>query len=90
MAATIRRACLDDAPALATLGARTFTESFGQLYSDEDLQAFLDESHTPAAYARVLADPGYALWLAVENGEAIGYALAGPSGLPPGEPAQCK
>ena len=82
MAATIRRAGLDDAPVLATLGARTFTESFGQLYSDEDLQAFLDESHTPAAYARVLADPGYALWLAVENGEAIGYALAGPSGLP--------
>ena len=82
MAATIRRACLDDAPALAALGARTFTESFGQLYSDADLQAFLDESHTPAAYARVLADPAYAVWLAVEDGEAIGYALAGPSGLP--------
>jgi ribosomal protein S18 acetylase RimI-like enzyme len=78
----IRRAGPGDAQALAALGARTFTESFGQLYSNEDLQAFLDESHTPAAYARVLADPAYALWLAEENGEAIGYALAGPSGLP--------
>ena len=82
MAATIRRAGLDDVAVLATLGARTFTESFGQLYSDEDLQAFLDESHAPAAYTRVLADPAYALWLAEENGEAVGYALAGPSGLP--------
>jgi ribosomal protein S18 acetylase RimI-like enzyme len=78
----IRRAGPGDAQTLAALGARTFTESFGQLYSNEDLQAFLDESHTPAAYARVLADPAYALWLAEENGEAIGYALAGPSGLP--------
>ena len=82
MAATIRRAGLDDAPVLATLGARTFTESFGQLYSDEDLQAFIDESHTPAAYGRVLTDPAYALWLAEDDGHAVGYALAGPSGLP--------
>jgi len=82
MAATIRRAGPDDAPELAALGARTFTESFGQLYSGEDLQAFLDESHTPAAYTRLLADPAYALWLAEDDGEAVGYALAGPSGLP--------
>ncbi|MFS8063455.1 MAG: N-acetyltransferase family protein [Luteimonas sp.] len=82
MALAIRRAGPDDAQALATVGARTFTESFGQLYSAEDLQAFLDESHTPAAYTRVLADPAYALWLAEGNDEAVGYALAGPSGLP--------
>ena len=82
MTFAIRRAGPGDAQALAALGARTFTESFGQLYSNEDLQAFLDESHTPAAYTSVLADPAYALWLAEENGEAIGYALAGPSGLP--------
>ena len=82
MAATIRRAGLDDAPALATLGARTFIESFGQLYSAEDLQAFLEESHTAAAYERLLADPRYALWLAEADGRAIGYAMAGPCGLP--------
>jgi diamine N-acetyltransferase len=82
MAPMIRRAGLDDAPALATLGARTFIESFGQLYSAEDLQAFLDESHTAAAYERLLADPLYALWLAEADGRAIGYALAGPCGLP--------
>jgi len=78
----IRRAVPADAAVLAELGARTFVESFGQLYSTADLQAFLDESHSVAAYATLLASPLYALWLAVEGGEAIGYALAGPCGLP--------
>ena len=83
MSVAIRRAVAADAPVLAALGATTFTEAFGHLYGPEDLQAFLDESHTPAAYARLLADPAYALWLAEDaGGRAIGYALAGPSGLP--------
>ena len=82
MSVAIRRATPADAPALSALGTRTFVESFGQLYSAEDLQAFLDESHSEAAYADVLADPGYALWLAERDGEAIGYAQAGPCGLP--------
>jgi ribosomal protein S18 acetylase RimI-like enzyme len=82
----LRRAVPGDAPALAALGARTFVESFGHLYSQEDLQAFLDESHAPGAYARLLADPAYALWLALdEAGTAVGYALAGPAGLPHGD-----
>lgn len=83
----IRRALSSDAPALAALGAATFIESFGQLYVPRDLQAFLDESHTIEAYARALANPEYALWIA-ERGSpdgtlrAIGYAQAGPCGLP--------
>ena len=78
----IRRAQPTDAAVLAELGARTFVESFGQLYSPEDLQAFLDESHAATAYAKLLESPLYALWLAEADGEAIGYALAGPCGLP--------
>ncbi len=83
MTHVIRRATPDDAATLAALGARTFTETFGHLYPEEDLCAFLEESHAPQAYARWLADPAYALWLAqTADGEAIGYALAGPCGLP--------
>ena len=78
----IRRATPDDAPALAELGAVTFIEAFGQLYSPEDLQAFLEDSHSVAAYARALANPDYALWVAERDGRAIGYAQAGPCGLP--------
>ena len=87
MSTTIRRATLEDATALAELGATTFVEAFGQLYVQEDLQAFLDQSHSVAAYAQVLANPDYALWIAerlAEDGmpRAIGYAQAGPCGLP--------
>ena len=78
----IRRATLLDAATLAELGAATFVETFGHLYTPEDLQAFLDESHTVEAYAKTLANPDYALWLAELDGRAVGYAQAGPCGLP--------
>ena len=80
--ATIRRATAEDAAALAELGTATFIESFGQLYVPRDLQAFLEESHSVEAYAKVLANPDYALWIAIREGRAIGYAQAGPCGLP--------
>ena len=84
---TIRRAIPADAEVLAELGASTFVETFGHLYSAEDLHHFLDESHTAAAYAKTLANPDYALWIAERPTEAgvlraIGYAQAGPCGLP--------
>lgn len=87
MPCTIRVAEPADAATLADLGARTFTETFGHLYPPQDLQAFLDESHAAAAYAKVLADPAHALWIAERAGpdgamRAIGYAQAGPCGLP--------
>ena len=83
MTATIRRAVPDDAAVLAELGTATFVETFGYLYTPEDLQAFLDESHTVAAYAKVLANQDYALWIAEDDaGRAIGYAQAGRCGLP--------
>ena len=82
MTFAIRRATPDDASALAGLGAATFVETFGHLYSPADLQAFLDESHSPAAYAQVLSNPDCALWIAERDGEAIGYAQAGRCSLP--------
>ena len=78
----IRRATAEDAAALAELGATTFIESFGQLYVPSDLQAFLEESHSVEAYEKALANRDYALWIAIRDGRAIGYAQAGPCGLP--------
>lgn len=93
MAPSIRRATAADAAALARIGAETFTLTFGHLYPPEDLAAFLDDSHSRAAYAKLLADPSYGLWLledetrdaATAEGQdarAIGFAVAGPCGLP--------
>ena len=82
MAPVIRRAKPEDADALSRIGRRTFVDTFGHLYPDEDLQAFLRESHEAGAYARYLADDRSALWLLEDDGQAVGYALAGPCGLP--------
>ncbi len=82
---TIRRATIDDAATLAELGRVTFIDAFGHLYTRADLQAFIDDSHSVAAYARALSHPDYALWLAQSDGVAMGYAQAGPCGLPHAE-----
>ena len=87
MAPVIRRATPGDADALSRIGRRTFVDTFGHLYPDADLEAFLQESHGAGAYARYLADDRYALWLLEDAGEAIGYAVAGPCGLPHPEAA---
>ena len=83
MPRVVRRARPSDAEALSRIGARTFTETFGHMYSAEDLAAFLAEHHTPHVCAKLLSDPDYAAWLVEdEDGVAIGHALAGPCRLP--------
>ena len=78
----IRRAGSADAAVLFELGARTFTETFAHLYPPQDLAAFLAEAHSIERTRADLADPAKALWLVEADGEAIGYALAGPCDLP--------
>ena len=78
----IRRATLDDASALAILGAATFTETFGHLYPPEDLQIFLLTSHSLESWQRTLGEPLNAVWIAELDGEQIGFLLVGPCKLP--------
>ena len=81
--ATIRRATPDDAPALAALGAATFTETFGHLYPPEDLQAFLVGSHSVDAWIRTLADAQRATWVAMlADATSIGFMVVGACKLP--------
>lgn len=81
----IRRAGPADAATLAALGARTFTETFAHLYDFEDLQVFLAEAYGLDRTRKDLADPAKASWLVEADGQAIGYASAGPCGLPHAE-----
>ncbi|MBW8813214.1 MAG: GNAT family N-acetyltransferase [Caulobacterales bacterium] len=78
----IRRAGPADAPVLAALAERTFVDTFAHLYHPDDLAAYLVEAYSVEGTAADLADPDKALWLVEQDGEAIGYALAGPCGLP--------
>ncbi len=81
-AISLRRAAPADAEALTELGRITFAETFAHLYPPEDLATFQAEAHTPERYAGWAVDPGYGLWIAEQEGRAIGYALAGPCHLP--------
>jgi len=79
----IRPATLTDAPALAELGAVTFAETFGHLYSPENLAAHLARAHSEAEHARVLQDEGMGVWLALDDaGRAVAFAVAGRCKLP--------
>ena len=80
--AAIRRAGPDDAVALADLGRTTFAATFGHLYPPEDLANFLGGAYALERMAAELADPRYAAWLAEAGGAPVGYAVAGPCGLP--------
>ncbi len=73
---TYRDATVADANVLAAVGARTFTATFGHLYSAENLAIFL-ENHTPARWAAALAGDAR-VRLAETDGAAVGYARIGP------------
>lgn len=78
----IRRATPDDAATLSRLAARTFVETFGHLYPEADLQAFLADAYSVEKQRTILAHPDYAVWLLERDNEALGHAAAGPCGLP--------
>ena len=70
-----------DAAAVGALGRRSFTETFGHLYSPENLAAFL-VNHDEANWRGELSDPRFAVRLGEAGGEAVAYAKLGPPSLP--------
>jgi diamine N-acetyltransferase len=81
MTVRYRRGIVGDAASLAALFGRSFTETFGQLYSPEDLAAFLG-TKTERDFRGELADDRFEFLLA-EHGTGLGgYAKLGPADLP--------
>ena len=78
---TYRNATEADAPLMARLGPQTFVETFGHLYSAENLAAFL-LNHSEQNWRTELTDPRYTVRLAEQDGEAIAFAKVGPASLP--------
>jgi len=72
MTIVYRDADAGDAVVLADIGARTFTATFGHLYSPENLADFL-ENHRPERWSAALAGTATAR-IAEDRGHAVGYA----------------
>jgi ribosomal protein S18 acetylase RimI-like enzyme len=70
-----------DAAALADVGAQTFVETFGHLYTAEDLSAFL-ECHKEQSWRGELADPDLKVLLVEEAGAPVAYAKVSSRTLP--------
>jgi GNAT superfamily N-acetyltransferase len=76
-----RDATFADAAALARLGADSFVETFGHLYTPENLALFL-QSHSVEAWTAELADPAIAVRIITDEGRAVAYAKVTPPKLP--------
>ncbi|HEV7660047.1 MAG TPA: GNAT family N-acetyltransferase [Allosphingosinicella sp.] len=76
-----RDATAADAGLMARIGPESFTETFGHLYTPENLAAFLI-NHSEANWRGELEDPLFSVRIAEENGTAVGFAKVGPSSLP--------
>ena len=76
-----RNATPDDATALARLGARSFTETFGHLYDPADLALFL-ANHQEETWRDELDDPAKSVRVGECDGELVAYAKLTPPKLP--------
>lgn len=71
---SLRAATAADLPALSALAIRAFVAKFGPLYSQANLDIFLRDSLSPAAFAADLADPTREIMLAERGGELVAFA----------------
>lgn len=71
----------DDSAILADLHRRSFVETFGHLYRERDLAAFLERLNE-AGWREELTDGRHRVRLAEAGGEAVGFAKLGPTTLP--------
>ena len=74
---TLRPATAADTAALSRLGTESFVAAFGDMYSPQDLAAFLAETKSEAAIAAQIADPAGPIQLAVRSGQMLGYCKLG-------------
>ena len=81
---SVRRATVDDAPALAIVGAGTLLESFSGLVDGQALLLHCTINHSLSSYLEYFRQPETAVWLAVvEPGEApVGYVMLTTPDLP--------
>ena len=83
-AVTLRRAQVEDAAALALVGAATFLEAFTWMLPGADILSHCEKHHTPEAYRKYLAHPDTRITLAeaVPGGAPVGYAMLTAPELP--------
>jgi ribosomal protein S18 acetylase RimI-like enzyme len=81
---TIRRCTPRDAPALASLGARLFTETYGPTHPEPELSRYLARSFSVEVVRDAISDAGVSMFMAEDSsGVPIAYAYMRDSSDPP-------
>ena len=81
---TIRRCTAGDAPALASLGARLFTETYGPTHPEPELSRYLARSFSVEGVREAIADAGVSMFIVEDSsGVSIAYAFMRASPEPP-------
>jgi diamine N-acetyltransferase len=73
----LRDATAADIPALSRLATDSFVGKFGDMYTPEDLAAFLAESYSKDSIAAELANPDRLYRLAERGGRLVAYCKLG-------------
>jgi ribosomal protein S18 acetylase RimI-like enzyme len=81
MSAAYRNGVTGDGAAIADLFRTSFIATFGHLYAQDDLEAFL-ERVTGEAFEDELASPEFTFRLAEDSGRLAGFVKLGPDNLP--------
>jgi diamine N-acetyltransferase len=74
---TYRTPTAKDAAALAELGRTTFVETFGHLYSAENLKMFVEDAYSVGSIAEDISDPSRIYRVAEVDGRMVGYCKLG-------------
>ncbi len=81
---TIRRCAASDAPALASLGARLFTETYGPTHPEPELSRYLARSFSVENVRQAISDGDVSMFMAEDSsGAPIAYAYLRASPDPP-------
>lgn len=72
-----RAARPEDADDLAELGRTSFIDAFGHLYSEDNLNRFLESTYTRWTAAEDIADPLKLFRIAESDGRMLGYCKIG-------------
>lgn len=79
---SLRPAVVSDAETLSRVGREAFIESFGFLYTPQNLEAFLAAKYNPITQLAEITRKDGGVWVAEVEGKIAGYIVIGPCGLP--------
>lgn len=69
----IRKASISDLQSIQKIGSQTFTETFADVNSPENISNYLEESFNTAQLTKELTNPASSFYLAILEPETIGY-----------------